>query len=399
MNLYVFNPDSDMALAHNDENYMAPASIRQMEQDLALLPMWYAQPGSAVLAPSAYNAAYLKTMQQLFSLPVQLITKPELPEYAEAQITPWGWNPAFRKYMLKGGIAEHRLPTPEDLKKLRYLSSRELAMVVLEGFNGIENCCGTSYYLNDISDCKVFVEKYERTVLKAPWSGSGKGLNWCRGKFTDSITGWCRHVLNEQQGIIGQPVCNKVEDFALEFYSDGHGKILFTGYSLFSTNGTGAYLGNLLVSPEQVENWITAYLPLDTLVRVRERVQKLLSTVFGETYTGYLGVDMMVCRDEEGSYLIHPCVEINLRMNMGVVAHLFRENFVAPGTTGNFKIDYYPTNEALQEEHKKAMVRYPIVIENGRLVSGYLPLVPITPKSQYCAYVLCHVNTAGNSNG
>lgn len=45
MKLYLFNPDSDLALASNEENYMAPASARRMIQDLALLPMWYAQPG------------------------------------------------------------------------------------------------------------------------------------------------------------------------------------------------------------------------------------------------------------------------------------------------------------------------------------------------------------------
>jgi len=236
-------------------------------------------------------------------------------------------------------------------------------------------------------------------VLKAPWSSSGKGLNWCRGTFTDSIAGWCQHVLDEQEGVIGQPVYNKVEDFALEFYSDGRGRVLFTGYSLFLTNEKGAYLGNLLVTPEWVENWITEYVPLVTLVQVRERLQELLTVVFGESCTGYLGVDMMVCRDEETqSYRIHPCVEINVRMNMGVVAHLFRENFVAPGTVGNFKIDYYPTNDALQEEHKQAMEQYPVVIENGRLVSGYLPLVPVTPKSRYRAYVLCYKSRVDDAN-
>ena len=39
---------------------MAPASARQMASDLALLPMWYAEAGSAVLSPSAYNADFLK---------------------------------------------------------------------------------------------------------------------------------------------------------------------------------------------------------------------------------------------------------------------------------------------------------------------------------------------------
>ena len=111
MKLYVFNPDTDMALANNEENYIAPASARRMAQDLALLPIWYAQPGSAVLAPSAYNADYLQIMKRMFPLSVQLVTEPELPDYAESQIIPWGWNLAFRKRMLKGGIAKHKLPT------------------------------------------------------------------------------------------------------------------------------------------------------------------------------------------------------------------------------------------------------------------------------------------------
>ncbi|RHI12594.1 hypothetical protein DW182_00250 [Bacteroides sp. AM16-24] len=399
MKIYVFNPDTDMALANNEENYIAPASVRRMAQDLALLPIWYAQPGSAVLAPSAYNADYLQMMKRMFTLPVQLVTEPELPDYAESQIMPWGWNLAFRRRMLKGGIAEHKLFTTEELGILRVFSSRAWAMTMLDFFYGIEDCCGSARYLNDLSACREFVEEYKRTVLKAPWSSSGKGLNWCRGTFTDSIAGWCQHVLDEQGGVIGQPEYNKVEDFALEFYSDGCGKVLFTGYSLFRTNEKGAYLGNRLVTAEWVEKWITDYLPLVTLIQVRERLQEVLTVIFGEVYTGYLGVDMMICRDEETqSFRIHPCVEINMRMNMGVVAHLFRENFVAPGTDGNFNIDYYPTNDALQEEHKLAMERYPAVIENGRLVSGYLPLVPVTPKSQYRAYVLCYKSGVDDTN-
>ncbi len=53
--LYIFNPEHDLALASGETNYMAPASARRMASELALLPMWYAEEGSAVLAPSAYN--------------------------------------------------------------------------------------------------------------------------------------------------------------------------------------------------------------------------------------------------------------------------------------------------------------------------------------------------------
>ena len=122
MKLYVFNPDADMALGNNEENYMAPATIRRMAEDLALLPIWYAQPGSGVLASSAYNADYLKQMQQLFRLDVHLVTEPELPDYADVRVMPWGWNPAIRKRMLKGGVLEKNLPTPDALDKYLFKS-------------------------------------------------------------------------------------------------------------------------------------------------------------------------------------------------------------------------------------------------------------------------------------
>ncbi len=55
-----------------------------MAEDLALLPIWYAQPGSGVLA-FAYNADYLKQMQQLFRLDVRSVSEPELPDYADVR--------------------------------------------------------------------------------------------------------------------------------------------------------------------------------------------------------------------------------------------------------------------------------------------------------------------------
>ena len=58
-------------------------------------------------------------MQQLFRLDVHLVTEPELPDYADVRVMPWGWNPAIRKRMLKGGVLEKNLPTPDALDKYR----------------------------------------------------------------------------------------------------------------------------------------------------------------------------------------------------------------------------------------------------------------------------------------
>ena len=64
----------------------------------------------------------------------------------------------------------------------------------------------------------------------------------------------------------------------------------------------------------------SAYVPKVSFDRLKRKLEEELSSRFGSVYSGYLGVDMMVCRFPSGEveYRIHPCVEINLRMNMGV---------------------------------------------------------------------------------
>ena len=48
MKLYIFNPDTDLALANNRENYMPPARVKQMTKELELLPLWYAEDSSCI---------------------------------------------------------------------------------------------------------------------------------------------------------------------------------------------------------------------------------------------------------------------------------------------------------------------------------------------------------------
>ena len=139
---------------------------------------------------------------------------------------------------------------------------------------------------------------------------------------------------------------------------------------------------------EDIEKRIAGYVPLQVLHDVRNRLCLMLSERYGATYDGYLGVDMMVCLMPDGHYAVHPCVEINMRMNMGVVALHLQEHIMAPESVGLLSIDYCPPNEELREKHEQDRAAHPVVVNDGKLVSGYLPLVPVTTKSCYRAYVL-----------
>lgn len=389
--LYIFNPEHDLALASGEMNYMAPASARRMASELALLPMWYAEEGSAVLASSAYNLDYVKRMQDLLGLSIHLMTEPELTAEPNLDIRPWGWDMALRKRLLGLGIIETQLPFMEQLDIWRECSHRFKAVCLLPDLQLNGYFCGDSYYLRTPEEWKRFVEEREECLLKAPLSGSGKGLNWCKGTFTPFISGWCARVAASQGGVVAEPIYNKVEDFAMEFYSDGAGEVMFAGYSLFSTGRSGMYEGNRLLSNEAIRKQLSQYVPLEALMDLANRLIYELSILIGAVYKGYLGVDMMICRFPEGEnpvFRIHPCVEINLRMNMGVVARLLYDYYVYPDSTGDFRIDYHPSEGEALKEHERMLATYPLEIREGKVYSGYLSLVPVHKRSCYQAWML-----------
>lgn len=388
--LYIFNPEHDLALASGEANYMAPASARRMASELALLPMWYAEEGSAVLAPSAYNLDYVKKIQELLGLSVDLITEPELAIEPDLDIRPWGWDVALRKRLSVLGVDEVLLPSMGQLNDLREYSHRSKAVALLPELQLNECFCGESYYLKTPEEWKRFVEGRKECLLKAPLSGSGKGLNWCKGIFTSFISGWCTRVAASQGGVIAEPIYNKVEDFAMEFYSDGAGELTFVGYSLFHTGKSGMYEGNRLLSNEAIRKQLAQYIPLEALTDLENCLKYRLSALVGTVYKGYLGVDMMICRfpeNEKPVFRIHPCVEINLRMNMGVIARFLHDRYVRPGSTGRFVIDYHPSEGEALQEHERMSATYPLESREGRVYSGYLPLVPVHKRSCYRAWI------------
>ena len=141
-----------MALASGETNYMAPASARQMASDLALLPMWYAEAGSAVLAPSAYNADFLKTKSELLGMDVALLTEPEVADGKDRKFSPWGWDPALRRRLMTLGAGQTELPSADYMNILREHSHRLQAVKLLPGLRLNEYFYGESFYLSTLAE-------------------------------------------------------------------------------------------------------------------------------------------------------------------------------------------------------------------------------------------------------
>lgn len=314
--LLLFNPDTDLALASGDAHYTPPASALTMARDMQEFPCLWAGPADVVmLADGRLVDASGRRLDQA------------LPDVASSltAVRPWGWNPLLVSRLRKAGLPDRLLPTDAQMAAYRAWASRHTAVGQLnrlrhewpDAFAEGGLLVGESAWCTSEPEVKAALLRFGPSVLKAPWSGSGRGVRFLpSGTCSPKDADWVRRVLRQQGGVEAEPLYNKRQDFAMEFVASG-GQVRYEGLSVFSTNHCGVYSGNL-VAPEHVrEARLTATVPATLLHEVRQRVLRLLNmSQLPEWYAGPVGVDMMVV---DGGRL-HPLVEINLRATMGWVA-------------------------------------------------------------------------------
>lgn len=381
--MYCFNPDHDMALADGRPYYRPPAGIAGMERDLCLLPVWYAPAGSVVKVADEESAR-----RWLAELPLHVPVEVAA-ECQPVPIVPWGWDPAEVERLRQAGIPNDCCPSPGQLSRIRYLSSRERCIGLQQLLRALPGVRGEAVACTDLHGVLRQVMAYGDALLKSPWSGSGRGLvRVSAASWTANVEGWAARVLRTQGTLMVEPIYNKVRDFAMEFRCGSDGQVRFGGYSLFETDAHGNYKLNQLLPDKAIEERLSRDVPLTLLHTVRQHLAVGLQDLIGSSYTGWLGVDMMVCRGEDGGCWLHPCVEVNLRMNMGVVARSFFDRYVHPAAYGHFQVEYFSADgDALRSDSERKRWAPPVV-EDGRLKRGYLSLTPVEAATRYQAFVV-----------
>ena len=130
--------------------------------------------------------------------------------------------------------------------------------------------------------------------------------------------------LSSQGGfVVDKFYADKVLDFAMEFFVHEDHTVEFLGWSVFHAGENGAYGYNYVESQEELLRRIDVD---DTLLHrlIVYHKEHLTKTA----YRGPVGIDMLKTAD--GS--IHPCIEINFRMNMGILALLLFEQYGSNAT-------------------------------------------------------------------
>lgn len=327
--LHIFNCSNDLSLASDSLGYIPPKNILQMEQDLASLPLWWADDGDAVLLQNSTQTAEAQLIADnlnkkiIFTTPEEGYSRLCSRCNANFKAVPWGWSKDIARRLLKFGFPKEIIPDDSRLKEIRRLSSKKYATEYIQQFLSSEKIshCRDKFvgekmrYLQSIEALEIT----EPTILKSPWSSSGRGVFSADSIEAPSIREKLAGFINKQGGFIADKLYDKVLDFALEFKIEER-RVQFAGYSIFAAADNGYYGYNLVASQERLQEIIeSSGVDKHLLNECIELHTQLLSNEIAGTYNGYLGIDMLATRID-GCTKIHPCIEINLRMNMGVAA-------------------------------------------------------------------------------
>lgn len=348
MQLHIFNPEHDIALAVNRKRFTAPRAALQLRRDLGYLPMLWAGTGDLVLVDDV--AAAREGLQRLgIDTEGQLVCRADLQARADCVapegVCPWGWDAAVRQELLACGLPEGILPSEAQLQTIRSISHRGWAAKhLLPRLRRLADTVGRAYEVCDVGEVETCLRAHGRIVVKEPWSSSGRGVY--RVEAVPAVGGTAllprpanriTRVLAGQGSIMVEPWYDKVVDFAMEFVSDGRGGAQYLGLSLFHT-AAGAYTGNILADEACKRRMLSRYMDVSQVDALAAAVCAEMGRLLSGRYAGCFGVDMMVV-NRDGRMMVHPCVELNLRRTMGHVALALSHSEVCPEGTMQVRFD------------------------------------------------------------
>ena len=276
-------------------------------------------------------------------------------------ILPWGWDFDTRTLLNKEyKIKLKDLPSDEELNLIRELSSRKTTITILSKLRETTNdfdAIDIPTYLDTEEKLSEYIDNKTDYVLKTPWSSSGRGLSISKVCTKEVLLKHGAATIRKMGGIMAEKWYDKVQDFAMLFYV-GKERVEFVGYSLFDNDETGTYRCGKLMSNEMIE----ASLP-PSCETAKTSLLQILNEMFEPLMhkaweVGYLGIDMMIAKGEDDEYFVHPCVEMNLRCTMGVVARRYFDNHCSEELIGEFFITPAMSSDRLKEIDKNLSKTY-----------------------------------------
>lgn len=389
--IFIFNPTNEMAVGNGTNSFQANARLQKFEEDLDLLPLPFVRNTDYLLLNNIPSSEYLKQFEKAgwqiptFKLIHELPKDQMLQNLQKGFLKPWGWSPVMHNRLktIKKGCSDSFMQQPNAIWKPehRELYSREMALYLLEHISKqealyelmiSENMYPRICYTED--EIMEQLRKLKNIVLKAPWSSSGRGIQMVeKGEWKSFHNQWSCGIIQRYGKVMVEPFLNKQADLAFQFHIDENKQIQFLGISWFKTNSNGQYELNYIKQiPSDLSEDAKEFYEKNKEKVTKAITEAIQSSRLVHEYCGYLGVDAMMIRDNTGKIRIHPCLEINLRYNMGTLAIKLGE-LIHPTSKGEFHIYFDPKitfHDFCQIQNKENPIQY----KSGKFHKGFVSL-------------------------
>ena len=285
MILYVFNPEHDLCLANGDGNFVPPQSALD------------------------FAKVCKGVMNTLYGDDAEVIVADEYAEWISRHpdvgldgIIPWGWNLRLKHQLEKQQAPLLLLPDDEWLRHVRKLQHRTTILPLQSH----------AWSVTKEDELQELLAEHHNIVMKAPWSGAGRGLRWVTDAMTKNDVAWFVKTVALQRCVIVEVRHNVKYNFAIEYHISNH-EVIQTGLSLFETQ-SGVFRHNRLLYDSEIRDMVGLDKGTETSFR------SWLQLYVAPFYNGLLGIDL-ICNDKDELYVC----EMNLRHTMGMVAHSYLE--------------------------------------------------------------------------
>lgn len=398
--IFIYNPTCEMAIANGTVSFMPNKTLTKFKQDLDVLPLFFGDKNDTVLVHQMPDQKFIELLKNAevsvpnFKQLTKALTDSDFIQMPKDSLHPWGWSPRIHHILkpFKKSCSIDFLNQPNAFWKEEHrdLYSRKKALEVVKEAIKHSNSSlfididQTAQICTSVSEVEKLMHKWKQIVIKSPLSSAGRGLQILRhSTLNESIIQSINSVIASQSYVMLEPFLNKQFDFSLQYYCDGKGKMNYLGLGFFETNSKGQYLSNYLGGiPSEME----ALLTKNHISELQTCMSEILSASdIATNYTGYFGVDCMLVLDRDEKLRIHPCLEINLRYNMSTLA-LFLNKKIHPNTKGTFKI-FNEFKASFDQFHLEMTGKYPLEMQDGKWVNGYLPLVSPFQNKTFGAYL------------
>ncbi len=341
-NIFIFNPETDYALALGRARYNPPARIVALRKKLQLTHAKIASPGDVIVVDDDFKPEAFPDREAIAEIRKKGIitaTLTDLPEIMSAatahslRIVPWGWNHSLRAHLQVNGIDDKLLKTNEQIDRIRQLSHRSTTIPFQKHLQDSLPHLNVplAKEFHDLKEALIFSKQPGGVYFKAPWSSSGRGILYYQHNLSPvtsnisteakkanlsekKLSEWISGFIRRQGSVMGERAFNRKADFATEWWiADANAS--FMGLSLFNTSSEGRYLGNSNLSQEDIDSFLCS-ISSDWTPKVIEAQKSALESLISSSYSGPVGIDMLI----DTSGLLNPCVEINLRLTMGMIA-------------------------------------------------------------------------------